>query len=116
MTTIEFDMDSIDMEAHRTRPPHPRDYDTGHAMIDSLNRPIRPGDVLTWSSGGYFSRFQSVGVVVSMDSRRRFIRVRNHNDNIVTIWITYNKTILARQGDYSLIPEDYKQKLGIEDF
>ena len=76
-------------------------------MIDAMSREIHPGDILNWRSGGYFGHFLSFGLVVRVDEVNGHIRVLNHNKNMVSLWNTHLSVILASEGDYSAIPEEY---------
>jgi hypothetical protein len=93
---------SEDMSAHR----HTRDH-IQPIMIDAMSREIQVGDIINWRSGGYFSHFLSFGLVRRIDYTNGHIRVLNHNKNMVTLWHTHLCIILASEGDYSAIPEDY---------
>lgn len=76
-------------------------------IIDAMSREIHPGDILNWRSGGYFGHFLSFGLVMRVDCVNGHIRVLNHNKNMVSLWNTHLSVILASEGDYSAIPEEY---------
>jgi hypothetical protein len=82
-------------------------------LIDGMQRQIHVGDVISWRSGGYFSHFLCFGFVISVNREQGNIKAVNQNGNKVTIWRTYLTNILARDGDYSLIPNEYMNKFGM---
>ena len=82
-------------------------------LIDGMHRQIHAGDIITWRSGGYFSHFICFGLVLSVNPERESIRVINHNGNKVTLWRTYLAVIIAKEGDYSSISNEYLEKFGV---
>jgi hypothetical protein len=82
-------------------------------LIDGMQRQIHAGDVISWRSGGYFSHYICFGLVLSVIPEQECIRVINQNGNKVTIWRTYLAVILAREGDYSSISNEYLVKFGV---
>lgn len=82
-------------------------------LIDGMERQIHTGDVISWRSGGYFSSYLCFGFVIDINPEQGCIKAINQNGNRVTIWRTYLTTILARDGDYNLIPIEYMEKFGV---
>jgi hypothetical protein len=82
-------------------------------LIDGMQRQIHEGDIISWRSGGYFCHYLCFGLVLSVNPERENIRVINHRGNKVTIWRTYLAVILAREGDYSSISNEYLEKFGV---
>ena len=82
-------------------------------IIDAMSRQIRPGDIITWKSGGYFSNFLSFGLVLYVNREKGYIQILNHNKNKVNLWHTHLCVIIAREPDYSLIPEEYLETWNI---
>ena len=99
------------------RLPHPTYRQPRHRhRVDFFKRELQPGDFITWMAGGYFASYINYGLVLSVNHERGFIRIRNHNGNKITLWNTHNATIIARYGDYTLVPREYLERVGIEDF
>ena len=117
---VRFIPNNLDETIQQVRTPRvnqrevPTTTEIPRPLLDSMKREIHPGDIISWVSPKYYSSAINYGLVLHVLRIR--IRVRNHNGNNITIWNSYNTTILARYGNYDLIPEEYKRKLGIEEF
>jgi len=83
-------------------------------VADAMDRELDVGDIITWRSGGYFGNYISFGKVLNSKTSPRCITVLNQNGNTVTIWNTYNVVIIARSGNYDLVPESHKRIFNIE--
>lgn len=90
-----------------TQPYTPKDF---------MKREICVGDIISWIGGGYYYSYFSYGLVLKINSEKRFIRVRNQNRNNITIWNSMNCSILAKYPDYKTIPDVYLRILDIEEF
>ena len=117
---VELRFDEIQQEADREPTAHPANRPFhlrgNNTRLDFFKRELMPGDFIVWLGGGYFAMYYNYGLVLAVNHDRRFIRIRNHNMNKITLWNTHNAIILARHGEYSNIPIEYLRMVGIEDF
>jgi hypothetical protein len=79
-----------------------------------MARKIELGDILLWKSGGFFNYFLSYGIVLHIfrDIPYRVL-VLNTKKNKVTLWSTFDKTILAKHDNYDIIPDRFRAIWGI---
>jgi hypothetical protein len=82
----------------------------GRVFWDSMARKIECGDILLWKSGGFFNYFLSYGIVLTIFQDIPYrVLVLNTKKNKVTLWSTFNKTILAKHDNYDIIPNKFRE-------
>jgi len=87
-----------------------------YRFMDSLKREISELDILVWMGGGMYYKVYHYGIVLHLNDEQRTMKLRNTNDNKITIWNSYNTLILAKYPNYENVPESLLNQLGIEDF